>query len=107
MSTTRGGILPVLGLEVSKVKWRYVTVCINIYHTASLTLTVELVNTHSKLCTVSKVISNRILATNVVTDLYRTALNLKTDLLELSLEEVVEEDSLRNLTKLWVTVVVV
>ena len=60
-----------------------------------------------KLCTICYIVSNRILATNVVSDLYWTALYLDADLLVLSLEEVVEEDSLRYLTELWVTVVVV
>lgn len=81
-------------LQVCKIERRNVAVCVNIDHASCLAFAEELVNTHCKLCAICKVISDRVLAADVISDFYRTALHLKSEILELLLEKVIEEDSL-------------
>ena len=81
-------------LEVRKVQRRNIAISVYIYHAACLAFAEELICTHCELCAVCEVIGNRVLATYIVSYLYRTALNLEVQLLELLLEQVVEEHCL-------------
>ena len=71
-----------------------ITLVVYIYHATGFSLLVEFINAHCKLCAVGKIEGDRILAANIVANLYRTGLNLKADLLEFLLEKVVEKHCL-------------
>ena len=94
-------------LQILQVEWRYETILRDVNHATGLTLREELINAHTQLRAVYQVVSDRSLATNLVTNLYRTRLNLDTELLQLLLQHLVEDVSLRYLTQLWVTVIIV
>ena len=99
--------LSVRPLEFFEIERMGLTSSINIYHASGLSLDEELICAHRKFRAVGKVISDRILAANVVTDLDRTGRDLHAVLLEFPVEDVVEKDGLGNLAKFGMAMLVI
>ena len=94
-------------LKIGKIKRRDIAVGVNVYHTACLAFAEELVNAHCEFSAVSQVVSDRILATHVISDFERTALDFQAESLELLVKKVVEKHCLGEFAEFRVTVVIV
>ena len=94
-------------LEVLEIQRVGVSARIYIYHAAGLSAGIQVIYAHGKFRAVRKVVGDRILAAYIVADFHRTGLYLKAKLFELLVKDVIEKDSLGDLAKFRVAVLIV
>ena len=94
-------------LHVLQVQALDISVQVEVNHTSGNALLEELVNSHTQLSAVNQVVSMRGDAADFVSNLYRTDLDLDSELLKLNIKYIVEHLSLGYLSKFRMTVLVV